>query len=835
MGMPIVPVRGAVVLPQAIAPIYVDDDRSRRAVEAAQRHDGLVVVVTQRAEQVESPGPFDLYAVGVEAIVEKTLPMPNGVLSVMLRGIRRVRISHFLATNPYLTAEIASVEERYEDSPDLTAQMRVSRQRFEQMVRNNPRLGEEAVNVVNNLHEPGQLADTIAMSLDLPVSTRQTILETFAVTERLSLVDQLLVKELAVLEIESRIQQSVQQEMDRGQKEYYLREQIKAIQRELSENDSLLGDGMDLRERILAAGMTTEAQERALREMERMESMPTMAPEYTVVRSYLDWLLSLPWKQETPDQFDLAAAAMILDSNHYGLQKIKDRLIEFIAVRKLAPGSRAPILCFVGPPGVGKTSLGRSIATALGRKFVRVSLGGVRDEAEIRGHRRTYVGAMPGRILQTMRLAATVNPVFVLDEIDKLASDYRGDPSSALLEVLDPEQNHAFSDHYLEVPYDLSKIIFVLTANTLTPIPSALLDRMEVIEVPGYTEEEKLQIARQFLLPKQIKDHGLSTTKVEVRDEAVRRVVREYTYEAGVRNLERELSGILRKVARRVAEGKRGKAIVSAQRVPEYLGPQHAFAHEAEETDQIGLSMGVAWTPAGGELTPVEIAILEGRGQILLTGKLGEVLRESAQAAISYARGRASELHLTPSFHEKNDIHIHLPMGAVPKDGPSAGVPIATALISALTGRTVRHDVAMTGEITLRGRVLPVGGVREKALAAYRAGLTALILPRKNLPDLEELTPEVREKLQIIPVDTLDDVLRIALSVQVVKPEGAKPTASDASATVRESNRESAIVADVNSEFVGDASRCNDKPNTIVGPTPREPQPPPARAIIGVN
>lgn len=826
-GIPVVPLRNAVVLPQAIAPLFVEDERTRRAIDTAQHHDGVVLAIAQRSEQIEHPEPYDLYTVGVEAIVEKRMTMPNGMISVMLRSVRRLRVRQFIESAPFMLAEVEPIPESYDDGPATIAMLRVARQHFEQAAHNSVRITEEALSTVIGLQDPGAVADAIAMTIDLPLATRQSVLETINPLERLKLVDQLLVKELAIIEVEARIHQTVQQEIDRGQKEYYLREQIKAIQRELSEHDPGLHENLELRERVLAAGMSVEAQERALRELDRLEGMPSMAPEYTVVRTYLDWLLALPWKQMASEQFDLAAATAILDANHFGLKKIKERLIEFIAVRKIAPTSRTPILCFVGPPGVGKTSLGRSIAQALGRKFVRISLGGVRDEAEIRGHRRTYVGALPGRILQTMRHAGAINPVFVLDEVDKLASDYRGDPSSALLEVLDPEQNFAFSDHYLEVPYDLSKVIFVCTANTLHPIPSALQDRMEVIELAGYTEEEKVHIARQFLIPKQTTDHGLSATKIEVRDDAVRRVIADYTHEAGVRNLEREISSVMRKVARRVAEGKRGKVTLTAPKVPDYLGPQRNYSQEAETTDQVGLAMGVAWTPAGGELTPVEVAVLEGRGQILLTGQLGDVLRESAQAAVSFARGRARELHLLPAFHEKYDLHIHMPMGAVPKDGPSAGVPISIALISALTGRPVRHDVAMTGEISLRGRVLPVGGVKEKTLAAFRAGLHHLVLPRKNLRDLEELTQEVRDAIQFHPVESLDEVLGLALGL--LATNHAQPTilATEMSVPVPVST-----APEHHEECVIEVQRPAEKPNALPAPATREPQP---RAIAGAQ
>jgi ATP-dependent Lon protease len=570
--------------------------------------------------------------------------------------------------------------------------------------------------------------------------------------------------------MEKKIQDDVQQEVDDGQREYFLREQMRVIQRELTGHDPAVRDVQELRDRIAATGMPQETRDKAEHELERLEAMPSMAPEHGVLRAYLDWLASLPWTTRTQDHLDLRRVADLLDERHYGLNKVKDRIIEYMAVRKLAPEGRTPILCLVGPPGVGKTSLGRSIAEALGRKFVRVSLGGVRDEAEIRGHRRTYVGALPGRIIQAMKQAAVVNPVFVLDEIDKLAADFRGDPAAALLEALDPEQNNSFSDHYLEVPYDLSQALFIMTANVLDTIPSPLRDRMEVIELPSYTEEEKVHIARRFLIPRQMKDAGLTEARIEIDDDAVRRIIREYTYEAGVRNLERELGAIMRRVARRVAEGRRHKAHVTAQRVPAYLGQQKHFPTEAEERDEVGVATGLAWTAAGGDLTTVEVMAVAGHGAIMLTGRVGDVMKESAQAALTYIRARADTLGLAPDFYERVDIHVHLPAASIPKDGPSAGVTMAIAMISALTGRETRRDVAMTGEITLRGRVLPVGGVKEKALAAHRAGIMTVMLPRRNLKDLDELPVEVREALTIIPVDTMDDVLCNALCAPARHP-----------------------------------------------------------------
>jgi ATP-dependent Lon protease len=614
-----------------------------------------------------------------------------------------------------------------------------------------------------NVESLGELADFIIAQLEPPLPLRQEFLEIFDPQERLRKTCLLLLRELNVLEIESKIQGDVQREIDRGQREFYLREQLKVIQQELGEHDPALREADEMRDRIAAAGMPEEVEARALRELSRLEAMPSMAPEYSVLRNYLDWLTALPWNNATRDNLNLRHVAEVLDEHHFGLEKVKDRILEFLAVRKLAPEGRAPILCLVGPPGVGKTSLGRSIAEAMGRSFVRVSLGGVRDEAEIRGHRRTYVSALPGRILQSMKQAKTTNPVFVLDEIDKLASDFRGDPASALLEVLDQEQNNAFSDHFLEAPYDLSKVFFVLTANVLHTIPAPLRDRMEIIEIPGYTEEEKAQIAHQFLIPRQVLDTGLNENRIEIDDGAVRRIIREYTFEAGVRGLDRELGAIMRRVARRIAEGRRHKASVTAVRVPAYLGPQKYFPTEAEEIDQVGVATGLAWTAAGGDLTTVEVMAVPGRGAVQLTGQLGDVMKESAQAALTFTRARASQLGLPELFHENSDIHVHLPSASIPKDGPSAGVTMAIAMMSALSGRPVRRDVAMTGELTLRGRVLPVGGIKEKVLAAHRAGIHTIILPRRNLKDLDDVTPDVRAQLSFAPVESMDEVIAVAL------------------------------------------------------------------------
>lgn len=761
--LPVLPVRNTVILPGMVLPLFVDRDPALQAVEAASAEDQTILLVAQRSDVIADPLPSDIYTVGTECAINRVLRMPDGTSSVLIHGLRRFRIEGWLHETPYGRVRGTAYDESATDGEQIEALSRTALGYFERCTKLSQRLNEDMYVQALNVESPGELADFIIAQLEPPLPIRQEFLEIFDTQERLRKTCLLLLRELNVLEIEGKIQADVQREIDRGQREFYLREQMKVIQQELGEHDPALREIGELRERIEGVGMPEEVQARALRELTRLEAMPSMAPEYSVLRNYLDWLVALPWNEASRDNLNLAHVSEILDSNHFGLEKVKERILEFLAVRKLAPEGRAPILCLVGPPGVGKTSLGRSIAEAMGRTFVRVSLGGVRDEAEIRGHRRTYVSALPGRILQSMKQAKTVNPVFVLDEIDKLASDYRGDPAAALLEVLDPDQNHSFSDHYLEVPYDLSKVFFVLTANVLHTIPAPLRDRMEVIEVPGYTEEEKAQIAEQFLIPRQLRDTGLNTSRIELDDGAVRRIIREYTYEAGVRGLDRELGAVMRRVAKRIAEGRRHKANVTAVRVPAYLGPQKYFPTEAEEQDQVGVATGLAWTAAGGDLTTVEVMAVPGRGGLQLTGQLGDVMKESAQAALTFTRARAQVLGLPEMFHESNDLHVHLPSASIPKDGPSAGITMAIAIMSALSGRPVRRDVAMTGELTLRGRVLPVGGIKEKVLAAHRAGIHTIVLPRRNLKDLDDVTPDIRAQLSFAPVESMDEVIAVAL------------------------------------------------------------------------
>jgi ATP-dependent Lon protease len=761
---PLLPLRDLVVFPRMVTPLFVGRDRSMEAVEAASENDEPLIVAAQRDADIEEPGPEDLYTFGTEVSVARTLRLPDGTISLLTQGRQRVQIVEYIHLEPYIRVRAVPILDSSERTQATEALMRAVLALFEKVVELDRNLPEDAYVFAMNIVEPGWLADLMAQTLSLDTDKRQELLETIEVGERLQRASVYLANELDVLELEDKIHSQVQQELDKTQREYFLREQMKAIQTELGEGDVYTQEVNGLRERIEELALPEEVSARARKELDRLAAIPPLSPEVGVVRTYLDWLIELPWTEASEDNLDVKHVEKVLESRHYGLPKAKERVLEHIAVRRLAGDKmHSPILCFVGPPGTGKTSLGQSIAEALGRSFVRVSLGGVRDEAEIRGHRRTYIGSLPGRILQTMRRAGTVNPVFMLDEVDKLGLDFRGDPSAALLEVLDPEQNVSFSDHYLEVAYDLSKVLFITTANTLEPVPPALRDRMEVIEFPGYVDEEKIEIANRFLIPRQIEQTGLAETPISITEGALRSLIRDYTYEAGVRNLEREIASICRKVARRVAEGKPVVKRVTAASLPRYLGPPQFIRTLAEDHEGIGIATGVAWTEGGGDLNPVEVALLPGKGTLLLTGQLGEIMQESAQAALSYARSRSQELHLKPDLFEAIDVHVHLPEGAIPKDGPSAGITIATALVSALTGRPVRHDLGMTGEITLRGRVLPVGGLKEKLLAAYRADLKAVLVPKRNDKDLVEIPRRVRRHLEVILVDTMDEVLEAAL------------------------------------------------------------------------
>ena len=761
---PLLPLRDMVMFPRMVTPLFVGRDRSIESVEVANEQGEPLIAVAQRDADIIEPGTKDLFTFGTEVDIGRILRMPDGTISMLSQGLQRVQIVEYVHLEPYIRVRALPIYEATEETPLTEALMRAVLALFEKVVQLNRNLPEDAYVFAMNIDEPGWLADLIAQALDLEVSERQEVLETLEIAARLQRVSVLLAKELDVLELEDRIHSQVQQELDKTQREYFLREQMKIIQSELGETDAFTQEVNELREKVAELELPDEARARANKELDRLASMPPMSPETGMIRTYLDWLIELPWSETTEDNLDVKHVEEVLESRHYGLPKAKERILEYIAVRRLAADRmRSPILCFVGPPGTGKTSLGQSIAEALGREFVRVSLGGVRDEAEIRGHRRTYIGSLPGRIIQTMRRAGTINPLFMLDEVDKLGLDFRGDPAAALLEVLDPEQNHAFSDHYLEVPYDLSKVLFVTTANILDTVPLALQDRMEVIEFPGYIDEEKLEIAHRFLIPRQLEEHGLKDAPITFTDGALRSLIREYTYEAGVRNLERKIANVCRKTARRLAEGGSATRRITTRTLGRYLGPPQFTHGLAEKQDGIGIATGVAWTEAGGDLMPVEVVLMPGKGGLLLTGQLGEVLQESAQAALSYTRSRSKDFDIKPDVFEKTDIHIHLPEGAIPKDGPSAGITIATALVSAFTGRPVRHDVGMTGEITLRGRVLPIGGLKEKMLTAYRTGLKTVIIPKRNKKDLVEIPSRVKRGVNIIMAEQMDEVLAEAL------------------------------------------------------------------------
>ena len=764
LELPLLPRRDTVIFPHLVTQLVVVRQSSLRAIEEAIAHDRAIVVVARRDLEAAELTFDHLYSIGTEATIGRHLKMPDGTGTLWVHGQRRVRITQLVHDEPFFKAKVVPIEESTGKPPQTEALMRAVLALFEKSIKLSLKLPEDAYIAAMNIEEPGWLADFVASSLDLALEKRQEILEALDPHDRLQRINILLAQELDVLELQSKIHTQVQEEVDKSQREYFLREQLKAIQKELGDVDPQTREMNELKEKIASAGMPEAVMQKANEEADRLTTMPPASPEVSVIRTYLDWLVTLPWDKETEDNLDIKQAAKVLDENHYGLTKVKERILEYMSVRKLSEGKlRSPILCFVGAPGTGKTSLGKSIAQALGRKFVRISLGGIRDEAEIRGHRRTYVGALPGRIIQTMRTAGTINPLFMMDEIDKVGMDFRGDPSSALLEVLDPEQNFAFSDHYLDVPYNLSKVMFITTANVLDPILPALRDRMEVIDLPGYTEEEKLGIAVQFLVPKQLSEHALTQDQLRFSTGALRRIIREYTREAGVRNLEREMGNICRKVARLVAEGERPPHLVTSQSLAKYLGPQKFFWGTAEERDEIGVAMGVAHTEMGGDVLGVEVTLMEGRGNLTLTGQLGDVMRESAQAALSYARSKASEFSLDPKLFEKTDIHIHVPAGAIPKDGPSAGITIATALISALVRQPVHKEVAMTGEITLRGRVLPVGGLKEKVLAAHRAGIKTFVMPKRNEKDLGDVPANVRRDVRFVYVQQMDEVLATAL------------------------------------------------------------------------
>jgi ATP-dependent Lon protease len=762
--LPMVPLRDVVVFPHMMIPFVIGRPSSVKALEYALIKGKRIFLSAQHDATRDNPSPEEIHALGTVCNIVQSLKLPDGNVKVLVEGLERGRALEFKEESGFLKVVVKLIPRPAEPGSGVEALMSKVIGLFEQYVKLSNNLHYDAMLAAVRVEDPGKLADTISSHLVLPVEEKQNLLEIFSPQERLTRIHSILENEVEKLQVDKRIQGRVKKQMERAQKEYYLNEKMKAIQKELGRKDDRTNEVDDLRKKIELARMSKDAEEKALQELKRLEAMPPMSAEATVSRNYLDWLIAVPWSKRTRERKDLPAAEQILNEDHYGLEKVKERIVEFLAVRQLVNKPKGPILCFVGPPGVGKTSLARSIARCTNRKFVRLSLGGVRDEAEIRGHRRTYIGAFPGQIVQMMKKAGTRNPVFLLDEVDKMSMDFRGDPSAALLEVLDPEQNHSFTDHYLDVEYDLSSVFFIATANVLHTIPQALQDRMEVLRLPGYTEREKVEIAKRHLIPKQVKNHGLNEENVTFAEEALYELVRRYTREAGVRNMERELSSVLRKVARRVVlEGKGFGTEVTADELGTYLGVPRYRRSQQEQQNEIGMATGLAWTEVGGEILPIEVSLMPGKGALTLTGKLGDVMQESARAALSYVRARADHLGLTPGFNRKIDVHIHVPEGAIPKDGPSAGITIATALVSALSKVAVRRDVAMTGEITLRGKVLPIGGVKEKLLAAHRVGITTIILPRENEKDLADVPKVVLDAITVELVEHVDEVLKIAL------------------------------------------------------------------------
>ena len=763
--LPVLPLPDTVVFPYMIVPLFVNRDRSTKAVDQSLAENRMIMLVAQKDPSVDDPKPADLHDFGTVSVIMRMLKLPDGRVRILVQGFSRAKVEHFDETQPYLLAKVIPKTETeiVPDSIELEALIRNVKSAVEKSVNLGKNLSQDLIAIIASLNEPGRLADLVASNLDLKVARAQEVLELVDPVERLRQVHQLLTKELEVLEVQNDITSQARGEIDKSQREFYLRQQMKAIQQELGEGNELQEEIEQYRQKIKKAKLPTEAAEESERQVSRLERMHPDAAETATIRNYLDWMVTLPWSKSTKDNLDLKKAETILDEDHYGLGKIKERIIEHLAVRKLKHDTKGPILCFVGPPGVGKTSLGKSIARALGRKFVRMSLGGVHDEAEIRGHRRTYVGAMPGRVVQSIHQAGSNNPVFMLDEVDKIGSDFRGDPSSALLEVLDPEQNHAFRDNYLNVPFDLSNVMFVTTANMLDPIQPAFRDRMEIIQLSGYTEQEKLEIAKRHLIPKQIGEHGLTKNQVQFTDDGVRAIINQYTQEAGLRNLEREIAGVCRKVAKQVASGELKMRKIHTDNLDQFLGRPKIFQDELLKRDQIGVATGLAWTPVGGDILFIEATAMRGRGVLTLTGQLGDVMKESAHAAISFARTHAREFGIKESFFAKSDIHIHVPEGGIPKDGPSAGVTMATAILSLLTGKPVHRKIAMTGEITLRGEVLPVGGIKEKVLAAHRAKIRTVILPSLNKRDLEDINEEIRKDMKFILADDVRDVLKAAI------------------------------------------------------------------------
>jgi len=763
---PLLPLRGLLVYPSMVLHLDVGREKSVKALEKAMVEDNLILLCSQSEVNIEEPTQEDIFRIGTVANVRQMLKLPNGTIRVLVEGMERAEIIQYTDQADYYEVIARELPEEENNDPEVSALMRTVLSQFENYINLSKKVTPETLAAVSDIDEPGRLADVITSHLSLKIKDKQEILETIDVRKRLEKLLDILNNEREVLELERKINQRVKKQMEKTQKEYYLREQMKAIQKELGDKEGRAGEVEELRSQLQELQLPERVHEKVEKEIDRLEKMPASSAEGGVIRNYVDWLLALPWTNKTEDDLDIAKAEQVLDEDHYGLEKPKERVLEYLAVQKLVKKMKGPILCLVGPPGVGKTSLARSIARSLERKFVRISLGGVRDEAEIRGHRRTYVGAMPGRIIQGMKTAGSLNPVFLLDEIDKMASDFRGDPSSALLEVLDPEQNNTFSDHFIEIPFDLSQVMFVTTANALHNIPRPLLDRMEVLYIPGYTEIEKLQIANRYLLPKQKSEHGLEPEQLQVDEAALLKVIREYTRESGVRNLEQQVAALCRKAAKRIVTNESDSIVIGADDIKDYLGIPKFRYGMAELEDQVGTVTGLAWTEVGGETLTIEVTVVPGTGKLTLTGKLGDVMKESAQAAFSFTRSKAAELGIDPDFHEKLDVHIHIPEGAIPKDGPSAGITIATALISSLTKRHVARDVAMTGEITLRGRVLPIGGLKEKSLAAHRAGYKKILLPKDNERDLRDIPDSVKNDVEFVPVSHMDQVLEHALVEQ---------------------------------------------------------------------
>ncbi|KAB8134709.1 endopeptidase La [Gracilibacillus oryzae] len=761
--IPLLPLRGLIVFPGMVIHLDVGREKSIQSLEKAMMNDQQIFLAAQKESAIDEPDVKDIHHLGTIAKVNQMLKLPNGTMRVLVEGIQRAQIKKFINKKKQFFVEIERLEDEHDDLQEEEALMRTLLAQFENYSRISKKVTKETLASVIDIEDPSRFSDVIASHVTLKMSDKQSVLETVNVNDRLNKLLDILSNEKEVLELERKIGQRVKKSMEDTQKEYYLREQMKAIQKELGDKDGRTGEIAELKQQLVEKDLPERIQEVALKELSRYERVPQSSAESSVIRNYLDWIIALPWKEETEDNLNVQHAEKVLNEDHYGLEKVKERVLEYLAVQQLTKSLKGPILCLAGPPGVGKTSLARSIARSINRNFVRISLGGVRDEAEIRGHRRTYVGAMPGRIMQGMKKAKTTNPVFLLDEIDKMSNDFRGDPSAAMLEVLDPEQNNTFSDHYLEETYDLSNVMFIATANNLATVPRPLLDRMEIINIAGYTEHEKMHIAKEHLLPKQMKENGLKKGNLQVRDEALLKLIRLYTREAGVRGLERQLASVCRKAAKIIVSQEKQRVVVTEKQLETILGKPKFRYGLMEEENQVGAATGLAYTSAGGDILSIEVSLAKGKGKLTLTGKLGDVMKESAQAAFSYIRSRADELKIDPNFNENYDIHIHVPEGATPKDGPSAGITMATALVSALTGRPVRKEVGMTGEITLRGRVLPIGGLKEKSLSAHRAGITTIIIPADNEKDLEDIPDTVREQLTFIPVDHLDKVLQYAL------------------------------------------------------------------------